>query len=40
VATDLGAGWKNKLQSTLANITPAETLARHHRKMTEPRPRA
>ena len=30
------AGWKNKLQATLANLTPNETLAEQHRKMAEP----
>ena len=30
------AGWKNKLQATLANILPNETLAGQHRKMAEP----
>lgn len=30
------AGWKNKLQATLANVTPNETLAEQHRKMAEP----
>jgi short-subunit dehydrogenase len=29
-------GWKNKIQSMLANITPAERLAEKHRKLTEP----
>jgi short-subunit dehydrogenase len=33
---DVVSGWKNKLQSTLANITPAEMLAEQHRKMAEP----
>ncbi|MEW6254862.1 MAG: SDR family NAD(P)-dependent oxidoreductase [Pseudomonadota bacterium] len=33
---DVVAGWKNKLQSALANVTPAGTLAEMHRKMTEP----
>jgi uncharacterized protein len=33
---DVVAGWKNKLLSAAANITPAETLARQHRKMSEP----
>lgn len=37
---DVVTGWKNKLQTTLANITPSEALARHHRKLTEPRPPA
>ena len=30
------AGWKNKLQATLANIVPNETLAEQHRKLAEP----
>lgn len=30
------AGWKNKLQATLANVLPNETLAEQHRKMAEP----
>ena len=30
------AGWKNKLQATLANIMPNETLAEQHRKLAEP----
>lgn len=33
---DVVSGWKNKIQSSLANVTPAETLARQHRKMAEP----
>lgn len=33
---DVVTGWKNKLQTTLANITPAELLAKQHRKMAEP----
>ena len=33
---DDASGWKNKLQSTLANITPAGMLAEQHRKMAEP----
>jgi uncharacterized protein len=33
---DVVAGWKNKLQATLAHITPAEALAERHRKMAEP----
>ncbi|NDV87957.1 SDR family NAD(P)-dependent oxidoreductase [Aurantimonas aggregata] len=33
---DAASGWKNKLQSTLANITPAGLLAEQHRKMAEP----
>lgn len=34
--SDVVAGWKNKLQATLANITPAPVLAEQHRKMAEP----
>ena len=30
------AGWKNKLQATLANVTPNELLASQHRKLAEP----
>jgi short-subunit dehydrogenase len=30
------AGWKNKLQTAVANVTPAEVLAEQHRKMAEP----
>ncbi|WP_431049283.1 SDR family NAD(P)-dependent oxidoreductase [Roseateles sp. L2-2] len=30
------AGWKNKVQALLANITPAEVLAEQHRKTAEP----
>lgn len=33
---DTVSGWKNKLLSAVANVTPAETLARQHRKMAEP----
>ena len=33
---DVVSGWKNKLQSSLANVTPSETLAEQHRKMAEP----
>ena len=33
---DVVAGWKNKLQTAVANVTPAETLAEQHRKMAEP----
>jgi hypothetical protein len=29
-------GLKNKVQSAVANVTPAEMLARQHRKMAEP----
>jgi hypothetical protein len=30
------SGWKNKLQSAVANVTPAGVLAEQHRRMTEP----
>jgi uncharacterized protein len=33
---DVVSGWRNKLQSALANITPASMLAEQHRKKTEP----
>ncbi|MBP2550709.1 hypothetical protein J2858_003649 [Neorhizobium galegae] len=33
---DVVTGWKNKLQSALANVTPAAALAKAHRKMAEP----
>jgi len=33
---DVVTGWKNKLQTTLANVTPAGILAEQHRKMAEP----
>ncbi|MBS0659340.1 MAG: SDR family NAD(P)-dependent oxidoreductase [Verrucomicrobia bacterium] len=33
---DIVSGWKNKVQSAIANITPAEVLAEQHRKMAEP----
>ena len=33
---DVVAGWKNKLQSAIANITPAAMLAEQHRKQAEP----
>jgi short-subunit dehydrogenase len=29
-------GWKNKLQTTIANVTPADMLAERHRKIAEP----
>jgi hypothetical protein len=29
-------GWRNKLQTTMANVTPSETLAERHRKIAEP----
>jgi short-subunit dehydrogenase len=33
---DVVAGWKNKIQTTLANVTPAGVLAGQHRSMAEP----
>lgn len=33
---DVVSGWKNKLQTTLANVMPAGMLAEQHRKMAEP----
>jgi len=33
---DVVSGWRNKLQTTIANVTPGETLAEQHRKMAEP----
>ncbi len=33
---DVVSGWKNKIQATVANVTPAEMLAEQHRKMAEP----
>jgi short-subunit dehydrogenase len=33
---DVVAGWMNKLQSAIANVTPAGVLAEQHRKMAEP----
>jgi short-subunit dehydrogenase len=33
---DIVSGWKNKLFSAIANITPAGILAEQHRKMAEP----
>ncbi|MET4200002.1 short-subunit dehydrogenase [Bradyrhizobium sp. LA8.1] len=33
---DVVTGVKNKIQSAVANVTPAETLAKQHRKMAEP----
>jgi short-subunit dehydrogenase len=34
--SDVVAGLKNKLQTSLGNVTPAELLAKQHRKMAEP----
>jgi uncharacterized protein len=33
---DVVSGWQNKLQSAIANVTPAGVLAERHRKMAEP----
>jgi short-subunit dehydrogenase len=33
---DVVTGWQNKLQSAIANITPAAVLAERHRRMAEP----
>lgn len=33
---DVVAGWKNKLQSAIASVTPAGILAEQHRKQAEP----
>ena len=33
---DVVSGWKNKLQSAIANVTPAGVLAEQHRNMAEP----
>lgn len=33
---DVVAGWQNKLQAAIANITPSSVLAERHRKMAEP----
>ena len=33
---DVVTGWKNKLQTTIANITPSDMLAERHRKIAEP----
>jgi short-subunit dehydrogenase len=33
---DVVSGWKNKLQSAVANVTPAGMLSEQHRKMAEP----
>lgn len=34
---DVVTGWKNKLQSALANVTPSGVLAAAHRRMAEPK---
>jgi short-subunit dehydrogenase len=33
---DVVTGWRNKLQTTVANVTPAGMLAEQHRKKAEP----
>jgi short-subunit dehydrogenase len=33
---DVVTGWRNKLQTAMANITPASVLAEQHRKKAEP----
>ena len=33
---DVVAGWKNKLQVAVANVTPSALLAKQHRRMAEP----
>jgi len=33
---DVVAGWKNKIETTIANVTPAGVLAEQHRKEAEP----
>ncbi|VWX59342.1 Short-chain dehydrogenase [Burkholderiales bacterium 8X] len=33
---DVVAGWKNKMQAALANVTPSSVLAEQHRKMAAP----
>ena len=33
---DVVAGWKNKIQSAVANVTPSGMLAEQHRKQAEP----
>ena len=33
---DVVSGWKNKLQSAMANVTPSGVLAKQHRKMAQP----
>jgi len=34
--SDVVSGWSNKIQTTLAGVTPNEMLAEQHRKMAEP----
>jgi hypothetical protein len=33
---DVVSGWKNKLQTAVANVTPSSVLAERHRKLAEP----
>ena len=33
---DIATGWRNALQTTMANVTPAGMLAERHRKIAEP----
>ena len=33
---DVVSGWKNKLQTAIASVTPAGMLAEQHRKQAEP----
>jgi hypothetical protein len=33
---DVVSGWKNKLHTAMANVTPASVHAEPHRKMAEP----
>ncbi len=33
---DIVVGWRNKVQTTIANVTPSELLAKMHRKKAEP----
>jgi short-subunit dehydrogenase len=33
---DIVTGWKNKIQTTIANVTPSGVLAEQHRKLAEP----
>lgn len=35
-AGDVVTGWRNKLQTTMANVTPSGVLAEMHRKQAEP----
>jgi len=34
--SDIVTGMKNKIQTTVANVTPNEMLAKQHRRMAEP----